>query len=240
MAAESHSGADGAGSDPSPRSIAAGTAYEPRAQDIARRLREAIHEGRLKAGQPVRQEAVAEEFGVSRIPVREALRQLEAEGLVVIRPHSGARVASLDYAECDEIYKMRERLEPLALAESMAHITDEQVAEAERLAERLATLPNDPPVPWLTADRELHLACYAGVATPRLLRTIVGFWNTTQQYRRILLTTFSEHDFALQEAEHLLIVDALAERNPRTGEDVMRAHIDRSRRRLARHRELFD
>ncbi|HEU4703159.1 MAG TPA: GntR family transcriptional regulator [Conexibacter sp.] len=212
----------------------------PRAQDIARGLRDAIHEGRLKAGQPVRQEAVAEEYGVSRIPVREALRQLEVEGLVVIRPHSGARVASLDYAECEEIYKMRERLEPLALVESMAHITDEQVAEAVRLAEQLASLPNDPPAAWLKADRELHLACYAGVTTPRLLRTIVGFWNTTQQYRRILLTTFSERDFALQEAEHLLIVDALASRNVRTGEDVMRAHIDRSRLRLARHRELFD
>ena len=213
--------------------------YEPRAQDVARRLREAIYDGRLKAGEAIRQEAVAQDFGVSRIPVREALRQLEAEGLVVIRPHSGARVATLDYVECEEIYKMRERLEPLALAESIVGITDEQVARAIELADRLETLQGDPKA-WLEGDRELHLACYAGVETPRLLRMIVGFWNTTQQYRRVLLQVFSDEDFALQHSEHRLILDALENRSARTGEDLMRAHIERSRLRLARNRALFD
>jgi DNA-binding GntR family transcriptional regulator len=213
--------------------------YEPRAQDVARRLREAIHDGRLKPGQPVRQESVALEFGVSRIPVREALRQLEAEGLVVHKPHSGARVAALDYAECEEIYKMRERLEPLALAESIGRLTDEQLAHAHALAEGLKELKGDPQH-WLDGDRQLHLACYAGVPTPRLLQTIVGFWNTTQQYRRVLLTTFEERDYHLQHEEHDLILDTLVSGNVRAGEDLMRAHIERSRLRLARNRHLFD
>lgn len=213
--------------------------YEPRAQDVARRLREAIYDGELPAGQPIRQEAVAQDLGVSRIPVREALRQLEAEGLVVIRPHSGARVARLDYVECEEIYKMRERLEPLALAESIASISDEQIEAAIAVGTRLETLRGDPKA-WLEGDRNLHLACYAGVETPRLLRMIVGFWNTTQQYRRVLLQVFSDEDYALQHSEHRLILDALVNRSARTGEDLMRAHIERSRLRLARNRELFD
>jgi DNA-binding GntR family transcriptional regulator len=211
---------------------------ETRTQDVTRRLREAIHAGHLEPGQPVRQEAVAEEFGVSRIPVREALRQLEAEGLVVIRPHSGARVARLDFAECDEIYRIRERLEPLALSESIKTITDEQAAHAASLVRELAVVRHDP-VAYLDCDRRLHVACYAGVQTPRLLRMIVGFWNTTQQYRRILLTTFSEADFDVQDSEHLLIVDSLTTRNARVGEDLMRAHIERSRLRLSLHQDLF-
>jgi DNA-binding GntR family transcriptional regulator len=212
--------------------------YEPRSEDVVRWLREAIAEGRLKPGERIGQEAIAAELSVSRIPVREALRLLELEGLIVNPPHRSARVASLDFAECEEIYKMRERLEPLALAESIAHITDEQVEEAGRLARVLESFHDDPGG-WLAGDREFHLACYAGVPTPRLLATIVNFWNTTQPYRRVLLTLFEDRDFDLQHKEHDLIVDAIRTRNARAGEDLMRAHIERSRLRLARHRELF-
>jgi len=225
--------------DPNGDGSADKPSYEPRAQDVARRLRDQIHDGTLRPGEPIRQEAVALAFGVSRIPVREALRQLEAEGLVVQRPHSGARVARLDYAECEEIYKMRERLEPLALAESIGRLSAEQLEHAFELARRLQQLQGDPHA-WLEGDRQLHLACYAGVPTPRLLQTIIGFWNTTQQYRRILLTTFEVRDYELQHKEHDLILDALASGNARAGEDLMRAHIERSRLRLARNRDLFD
>lgn len=212
--------------------------YEPRAQEVARWLREAIFEGRLEAGQPVRQAAVAEQLGVSRIPVREALRQLETEGLVVLRPHSGARVASLDRDECEDIYKMRERLEPLALAEGMAAITEEQLEEVKRLALELEKLDGDPSA-WIDGDRRFHLACYAGIKGPRLLQTITGFWNTTQHYRRAQLDTFTEHDYELAHAEHRLIVDALTTGSVRVGEEVVRAHIERSRIRLTRNPDLF-
>jgi DNA-binding GntR family transcriptional regulator len=147
-------------------------------------------------------------------------------------------VATLDFAECEEIYKIRERLEPLALSESIAHITDEQVKHAATLARELQAARHDP-VGYLECDRRLHLACYVGVTTPRLLRMIVGFWNTTQQYRRILISTFDNDDYDVQDSEHRLIVDTLATRNARSGEDLMRAHIERSRLRLAQHQELF-
>jgi len=226
-------------SDPTTAAHEKDGGYEPRAEQVARWLREAIYDGRLEAGQPVRQEAIAEELGVSRIPVREALRQLETEGLVVLRPHSGARVAALDYAECQEIYKMRERLEPLALSESMERIGEDGLDEAQRLADALRELHGDAAA-WMEGDRNLHLALYAGVATPRLLRTIVGFWNTTQQYRRALLSTFSPRDYELAHAEHDLIIDAMRTRTVRIAEDLARAHIERSRLRLRRSPELFD
>jgi len=212
--------------------------YQPRSDDVVSWLRAAIGDGRLKPGDRVQQEAIAAELGVSRIPVREALRRLEMEGLVINPPHRSARVAALDFAECEEIYKMRERLEPLAVAESIARISDEQVDDAGRLAEELKAL-SDNPSAWLAADRALHLACYAGLETSRLLDVIVGFWNTTQPYRRILLTTFAERDFDLQHKEHELIIDALATRHVRAGEELLRVHIERSRLRLERNRALF-
>ncbi len=206
---------------------------------IQQKLRERILHWHYPPGHHLGEQELCDELAASRIPVREALRQLETEGLVVLRPHSGARVAKLDYAECEEIYKMRERLEPLALAESMAHINEEQIEQAAQLARELERLQSDPHA-WMEADRRLHLACYAGVATPRLLRTITGFWNTTQHYRRALLSTFSERDYELQHAEHALIVDAMRTGTVRIGEDLVRAHIERSRLRLSRNPGLFD
>jgi DNA-binding GntR family transcriptional regulator len=214
--------------------------YEPRAQEVARWLRDEIYAGRLEAGQPVRQAAVAEELGVSRIPVREALRLLETEGLLVLRPHSGARVAALSLTECEEIYKMRARLEPLALAESIPLCGVEQVANAKRLAEELEGLDGGDPTAWIEGDRQLHLAFYAGLETSRLIRTITVFWNTSQHYRRALISTFTGHDFELAHAEHKLMIDAMETGNVRIGEEVMRAHVERSRLRLTRVPGLFE
>lgn len=213
--------------------------YVPFAQTITASLRDAIYEGRLQPGARVGQEAVAKEFGTSRIPVREALRQLESEGLVVLRPHSGARVAMLDFDECLEIYKIRERLEPLAFSESIGHLSDEQLTSVDKAARDLEGLTHDPKA-WLEGDRRFHLATYAGIPEGRLLRLIVGYWNISQQYRRVLLTTFSAEDFDLAHSEHRLMVDALVTGNARIGEDLLRIAMERSRMRLSRNRHLFD
>jgi DNA-binding GntR family transcriptional regulator len=212
---------------------------EPLTQLVARNLRESIANGRLKPGMPIRQETIAREFGISRIPVREALRQLESEGLVIIRPNTGARVAILDFEECVEIYKIRERLEPLAFSESIGRHTHEELAGIVELARELETLTDNHDV-WLAGDRRLHLACYGGVSGGPLVRMIVGFWNTTQHYRRLLLSTFTDEDFEIVRAEHELIVNALVTGNARAGEKLVRIAMERSRLRLARNRELFD
>ena len=97
---------------------------------IADHLRTAILDGAIAPGERVRQEEVAQATGSSRIPVREALHRLEAEGLIENEPNKGARVPLLSPHEVDLIYRMRERLEPLALVESLPHLT---AADLERL-----------------------------------------------------------------------------------------------------------
>ncbi len=212
---------------------------EPLTQFVARNLRDWIAKGRLKPGTPIRQEALAREFGISRIPVREALRQLESEGIVVIRPNSGARVAVLDFEECVEIYMIRERLEPLAFSQSIGRHADDELSAIVKLAKELEALEHDRDH-WLDGDRRLHLACYGGDSGSTLVRMIVGFWNTTQHYRRLLLSTFTDEDFEVVRADHQLMLNALLTGNARAGEELVRIAMERSRLRLARNRALFD
>src|SRR5829696_252732 len=111
--------------------------YEPLANVVAGRLRKAILEGRLKPGERIRQETLAAEMGTSRIPVREALNRLQNEGLVTLTSHVGARVAQLRLSELDEIYQIRERLEPLAIAQSTPHLSAAQLRDIRGYVEEM-------------------------------------------------------------------------------------------------------
>jgi len=111
--------------------------YKTRTQLVVETLREKILSGEIKAGQPLRQAALAEELNVSRIPVREALLQLEAEGLVAFEPHKGATATELNVEQVDELFELRAMLEADLLAASIPHITDESLDEATDLLSRL-------------------------------------------------------------------------------------------------------
>lgn len=213
--------------------------YEPLGQAIARQVREAILDGRLSPGTRVRQEALARRFGVSRIPVREALRQLESEGLVTLVPHSGARVARLDLAEHLELYRIREALEPVAAAESAPNLTDDQLDELRSLAAQIADAVDDEPR-WLELDRRFHLTSYAGAALPRLRGMIEDLWNTTQHYRRAYRGTLTREEFAFVDLDHRFILEALERRDPVDAEQRVRSHIRRTRLVLSERREIFE
>lgn len=221
------------------------TAPEPLSEVAVRYLRDAILEGRLRAGVRIRQEAVARELGTSRIPVREALRQLENEGLVHLAPRTGARVARLDFAESAEVYRIREELEPLALAQSAPLLSTEQVAHLRDLI--LQIEGSEDPGVWLILDRRLHLASYAAAPMPRLLKMIENFWNTTQQYRRVYYGIVaserretSTNTLPMTHLDHRLLFDALQRRDGDDAADIMRLHIRRTRQALANHREMFE
>ena len=209
------------------------------ATHVADQIRTMILDHRFKPNEPLLQEKIAQELGTSRIPVREALRLLENEGLVVIRSHSSARVAQMDFAECVEIYKIRQRIEPLALQESIAHLSNAQIENVISLAESLAA-PDSIGAVWLERDRLFHLGTYAGITSPRLLNLITNYWNSTQHYRRAVVSTFTELDHQIAFCEHTLLVDAVKTQNADVGEDILRIHIARAGRRLSNNSELFD
>jgi DNA-binding GntR family transcriptional regulator len=212
--------------------------YEPLGDVVTRQVREAILEGRLQPGIWIRQQELARQFGVSRIPVREALRRLESEGLITVVPHSGARVARMDIVECNELYRVREMIEPMAMAESVLRLSEPQLTGLRRLLSAIEESTEDP-ARWLELDRRFHLECCAAAPMPRVLAMIERFWNQTQQYRRAYMATDRGDTFEAALAEHRLIFYAIEQRDAEDAADRLRLHIRRTRTTLTRDSELF-
>jgi DNA-binding GntR family transcriptional regulator len=207
-------------------------------QRVTADIKNLILSGDLAPGSRIRQEELALRFGTSRIPVREALRYLESEGLVTLKANSGAWVAKLDLAECIEVYKIRERIEPLAMAESVLHLTTEQITALETLVERVE-LSRDTEE-FLRLDREFHVSSYAGAAMmSELLGLIQRYWNKTQQYRRAFTRLVGPQGRWIINYEHRLIMESIKRRDGDEAASLLHGHIRRTRLALAQHPELF-
>lgn len=207
-------------------------------QRIAALLRDDILTGALKPGERIRQENIAAQTGSSRLPVREALRILHSQGLVQLKANSGAWVSKLDLAECQAVYKMRERLEPLALSESMPHLDAETVQRIDDLQTEIEH--NTDQDRFLALDREMHLLCYAGNPIAELNGMVERFWNTTQAYRRAFVRVSGPERMWVVNAEHRLLIDAIRRGDIDDGERFLVAHIRRTRESLAHRPEVFD
>jgi DNA-binding GntR family transcriptional regulator len=204
---------------------------------VASYLREEILHGRLRPGDRIRQEDVAARFGTSRLPVREALRMLEAEALTEHEPHKGARVPKLRQHEVEVIYRMRERLEPLALLESLGRLTDADHERLEDVQRRIEE--NDDLEKFLDLDREYHMLTYSGCAIDPLNAMVTRLWNSTQHYRRAYVALGGPQRMWVVNAEHRLILDAVVRRDADDAERFLTGHIRRTRIELGQHPEVF-
>jgi DNA-binding GntR family transcriptional regulator len=204
---------------------------------IAARLREEILDGSLKPGTRIGQDALAERFEASRIPVRESLKLLEAEGLVTIIANSGAWVARLDAFEFDQTYRLRERVEALAIQESIEALTTEQIARLHELVAAIAAAADVEE--FLTLDREFHLLTYAGARFSLLHELVLRFWNSTQHYRRAWAQTRAADLNWATDAEHALIVDAIERKDLESAANLVSGHIRRTRLALAPRADIF-
>ena len=206
-------------------------------QRVADHLRAAILGGDIGPGERVRQEEIAQLLGSSRLPVREALRMLEAEGLIEHEANKGARVPRLGPHEVDTIYQMRERLEPLALSESIPHLTEVELGRLRQLQEQIEV---DTAVGrFLELDREFHLLSYTGCRIDPLSSMVTRLWNSTQHYRRAFVSISGPGRRWVVNAEHRLLVDAIERRDVTDGERYLSGHIRRTRIELANHPEVF-
>jgi len=206
------------------------------AERITDSLRADILAGEYAPGQRIRQEVLAARYGASRLPVRDALRALEAEGLVILVPNSGAWVAKLSVDECQEVYRVRERVEPLLLRMSIPHLDEEA---RRRLAELVTTMREAPHLEdFLALDREFHMLSYSGARTTMLVELVERLWNTTQHYRRAFALLGGGVSRGIHLEHEMLLLQI--ERGDRDGaERVLRGHIRATRRELSRHPELF-
>lgn len=209
------------------------------ASRIVEELREQILDGDRAPGSRLGQEMLAAEFGASRMPIREALRALEAEGLVTIKPHSGAWVSGLDEEEFEQCYKLREVVEAMVVSESIGNLTEQQIEQATQLAHRIEGTGGARGLrSFMQLDREFHLLTYSGASYPFLSELVTRLWNTTQPYRRELVRHMSPDAFRATCAEHTLIVDALRRRDAEAAAGLVRLHIRRTRVELSGYGDI--
>lgn len=165
-------------------------------------LRDQIMGGIIGEGTQLRQDQLAEQFGTSRIPVREALRQLEAEGLVRIEPNKGAIVTSLSIDDVLEMLDIRIALECHALRLAIPEMVDEDFDLATRILEGYSTEPD--PLHWGKMNWEFHWAIYAPCHKPRLLSMIEANYGHVSRFVRAQVSLAAGKERPQEEHEQLL------------------------------------
>lgn len=189
---------------------------------IADRLRLDIAAGRYTDGEPLRQDELASRFGVSKIPVREALQQLKSEGLVASHRNRGSMVVGASSEEVAEVYAMRQALELLALRAALPLLTDADLLRADGALHELGAVTD--PAEWPRLNWEFHAALYQPARMPTLLRTLESLHHSVARYLLIYLTEES-HQKASQNEHHELL-EACRSRNLTHAEQVLIRHLE--------------
>jgi DNA-binding GntR family transcriptional regulator len=183
----------------------------PRVRDL---LEEAILEGDLKPGERLRAEALAQRFGTSRTPIREALLQLEAQGLVDVEPNRGAVVRSFDRDDLFDLYQLRALLEPRAAALAAPRISEQDIEALHALCEA---------EDHMAANEAFHRIILEAAGSPRLLDAMRAATGIPRTFRSVFW-----HDERQREESlmcHRRLVAAFNARDAELAEAVMRMHI---------------
>jgi DNA-binding GntR family transcriptional regulator len=183
------------------------------AQDVAiSALRQRIATGSLHPGQQLRQELLATELGVSIVPVREALKTLEAEGQVIYAPHRGYFVAQLDLRELTEAYRIRELLEDEAVTRGIPMLVDEDISRMKEAIDDIDRLSGAKEIVAVAAaNRRFHFTLFDAAEMPRLTNFIRILWETTEPYRSLYIADPANR--RLVNDEHREILEAVCRRD---------------------------
>ena len=187
-------------------------------------MREGILNGTYAEGEQLRQDAIASELGVSRIPVREALRQLESEGLVTFTPHHGAVVSSFSVAEIEELFELRALLETDLIRRATPRLRKEDFQQASGILDAYEeALSHGDVGAWGELNWRLHSTLFSAAGRPLTMRTVERLSHHADRYLRMQLAL--THGESRANAEHRAIVAACRKRDARAAAKLMRAHI---------------
>lgn len=194
---------------------------------VLQSIREAIMEGKYASGDKLDQRTLADEFGVSLIPVREALRQLEAEGLVKSYPHRGAFVAELSIDELKEIYLIRASLEGLATQLAVLNLSSRGLDRLGELIDEMeqATIDEDFDR-LLDLNREFHFSIYEAAEKPLLLQLVSSLWDRSTLYRRLYTYLAERATQALE--EHKAIYAACTAGDAEAASNAVRVNVNQT------------
>jgi DNA-binding GntR family transcriptional regulator len=188
-----------------------------------------ITSGELGPGEPIRQNQLAERIGISPTPVREALRRLEAQGLVVLEPHRGVRVIEVEPHEMSELYEIRAALEGLAVERAVPLMTEKQIRVVKNAQSRLEEAWSIPESKLLGKyNYEFHTGIYRLSRRPRLIRMIDSLWPL---FPWDSMSTIPGRGPGIVE-EHRAILAAVIDRDAARAHQAMRFHMEAGARAL--------
>jgi len=194
---------------------------QTREEFVANRLREAILRGDLAPGERLDESALAVALGVSRTPIRSALRVLAAESLVDLHPHRGAIVSELSPDELNEVYLVRMILESTAARLAAPKMDDERIAALEALIQELERTTD--PDQWLALNNQFHATIYQAANRPRMISIIEYVRNISTPYIRQFIELREHMDSSRD--DHRRLLEACKKRDGQLAELELRKHL---------------
>ncbi|MDF2569287.1 MAG: rspR 3 [Sporomusa sp.] len=205
--------------------------YKPLREVVAETLREAIVNGVLKPGERLMEIQLAEELGVSRTPVREAIRKLELEGFVVMIPRRGTYVADLSIKDINEVFEIRTALDVLAAGLAVERITEDELEQLERLLVEIAELiEQDDADKIVESDSQFHDILYRASRNDRLVGIINNLREQFTRFRSISIQYPGRMQKSVE--EHRRLVEAIASRDTDLAQQLAREHMENSEQTL--------
>ena len=204
--------------------------YKPLREMVFESLREAIILGRLKPGERLMEIQLAEEMGVSRTPVREAIRKLELEGFVVMVPRKGAYVAGISVKDIVDVFEVRAALEGLAAALAAERITSEEMDQLELSLLKINVSYEDDIKAVVEEDSSFHTLVYQASRNQRLVQIITHLQEQIHRFRMTSLSQPGRTKIALD--EHKKIVEAISDRNVELAHALATEHIENAEQSL--------
>ena len=199
--------------------------YLPLRDVVFNTLRQAILRGELKPGERLMEIQLANKLGVSRTPIREALRKLELEGLVNMVPRKGAEVADITEKSLRDVLEVRKALEELSVQLACEKITEEEIEELKRVAERFKDTLDDQDVTKIAeADVAFHDVIYTATDNQKLILLLNNLREQMYRYRVEYLK--KEEAYPQLISEHEELIDNISKRNKEEATRIMCEHID--------------
>jgi DNA-binding GntR family transcriptional regulator len=192
---------------------------------VADELRQRILNGEFSPGTQLRQDALAIEFGISRIPVREALLQLEASGLIKIVPHRGAVVSGFSLEEIEDVFQLRIQLEPSLLILSAHHFTKADYKELHGIKDEYSlALQSGLVQQWGELNQRFHIGLLRHAGRPRSMGIVAGLLQDCDRPTRLQLSVSG--DVARAEVEHSTILNLCEAGEIVSAANLLRSHIE--------------
>jgi DNA-binding GntR family transcriptional regulator len=205
--------------------------YKPLREVVAETLREAIVNGTLNPGERLMEIQLAEELGVSRTPVREAIRKLELEGFVIMIPRRGTYVADLSIKDINEVFEIRTALDVLAAGLAVERITEDELEQLERLLVEIGKLIEGDDIDKIVeVDSQFHDVLYKASRNDRLVGIINNLREQITRFRSISIQYPGRMKVSIE--EHRQLVEAIADRNTELAQQIAREHMENSEQTL--------